>query len=372
MAVAGRKGVFDASSDPEAQAAARAAANVSFRHEIIQSPIRALDGSQAGDIHLHEVERRLDVLRPQPHAVRMGSSRVREAASTGALVVRAPELGTVAVTGRDRQSWLNGLVTSDLARLEPGVASYGLVLVKIGRIVSDAWILPAGERMLVGVPRERVGVLREHLEKYLMMEDAAHVDASDQVGWVFVHGPRAAELARTVGPLHGGHGGAVDTTGLGGGVLAAAIANVDALVEDLVARGAVEAGKDDWEALRVERYLPRFGVDFGEKNYPQEASLEKIAVSFNKGCYLGQEVVCRLEMRGHVIKKIVAVRLDGGEPPGSGAEVRSAEGKAVGTVSSAAAGDAGPLALAMIRIDFAEPGTKLEVGGRPAVVLGLR
>jgi folate-binding protein YgfZ len=302
----------------------------------------------------------------------MGSSRVREAASHGALVVRAPELGTVAVAGRDRQSWLNGLVTSDLARLEVGAASYGLVLVKVGRIVSDAWIVPAGERMLVGVPRERVAVLREHLERYLMMEDAAHADASDELGWVFVHGPRAAELAKVVGAAHGGYGGAVDTTGLGGGVLAVPVGKVDGLVRDLVERGAVEASQAEWEALRVERFLPRFGVDFGEKNYPQEASLEKVAVSFNKGCYLGQEVVCRLEMRGHVIKKIVPVRLEGGEPPGSGAEVRSAEGKAVGTVSSAVAGDEGPLALAMVRIDFAEPGTKLDVGGRPALVLGPR
>ena len=303
---------------------------------------------------------------------RMGSSPVLEAASQGALVVRAPELGTVAVTGRDRQSWLNGLVTSDLSRLESGVASYGLALVKVKRIVSDVWIVPAGERMLVGAPRVRIGVLREHLEKYLMMEDASHADASDEFAWMLLHGPMAAELARTVPAAHAGYGGAVDTTGLGGGVLVVPAANVDALVRDLVERGAVEGSQADWDALRVSRFLPRFGVDFGEKNYPQEASLEKIAVSFNKGCYLGQEVVCRLEMRGHVIKKIVPVRLEGGELPGSGAEVRSTEGKAVGTVSSAAAGDGGPLALAMVRIDFAEPGTKLDVAGRPAVVLGPR
>jgi folate-binding protein YgfZ len=302
----------------------------------------------------------------------MGSSRVTEAVSQGALVVRAPELGTVAVTGRDRQSWLNGLVTSDLAHLEAGAASYGLVLVKVGRIVSDVWILPAGERVLVGAPRERVGVLREHLERYLMMEDAAHADASDEFSWVFAHGPRAAELARTVAPAHAGFAGAGDATGLGGSVMAVPVGSADALVRDLVERGALEGSKGDWESLRVERYLPRFGVDYGEKNYPQEASLEKIAVSFNKGCYLGQEVVCRLEMRGHVIKKLVPVRLEGGDLPSAGAEVRSAEGKAVGTVSSAAAGDGGPLALAMIRIDFAGPGTKLDVGGRQAVVLGPR
>src|SRR5882757_9655185 len=116
-------------------------------------------------------------------------SRAREAASGGALIVRAPELGTIAVSGRDRQSWLNGLVTSDLNRLESGVASYGLVLVKVGRIVADAWIVSAGEKILAGVPRDRVGRLGEHLEKYLMMEDASHADATDEFAWVFPHGP---------------------------------------------------------------------------------------------------------------------------------------------------------------------------------------
>jgi len=151
-------------------------------------------------------------------------------------------------------------------------------------------------------------------------------------------------------------------------------AQVDALTNDLVGRGGdVALGTaGDWESLRVQRCLPRFGVDFGEKNYPQEASLEKIAVSFKKGCYLGQEVVCMLEMRGRVIKKLVPVKFDEGDLPGAGTEVRSVEGKPVGTLSSAAAADVGSLALAMVRIDFTEPGTKLDVGGREAVVLGSR
>jgi folate-binding protein YgfZ len=301
-------------------------------------------------------------------------TRVLDAASRGALVVRAPELGTIAVTGKDRQSWLNGLITSDLGRLEPGLGSYGLVLVKVGRIVSDAWIVPADERLLVGAPRDRIGALRDHLERYLMMEDAAHADASGEFAWVFVHGPRAAELVEIVPSAHAAFGGVVDATGLGGGVIAVPAAHENALVSDLLGRGddVVEASREEWEALRVTRFLPRFGVDFGEKNYPQEASLEKIAVSFNKGCYLGQEVVCRLEMRGHVVKKVVPVRLERAEPPGAGAEVKSLEGKSVGTVSSAAAAGDGALALAMVRIDFAEPGTKLDVAGREAVVLAPR
>src|SRR5260221_9648712 len=130
----------------------------------------------------------------RPHSVAMPST-ASQAASRGALIVRAPELGTIAVTGRDRQSWLNGLVTSDLSQLGPGVASYGLVLVKVGRIVADAWIVSAGDRILLGVPRERVGLVGDHLEKYLMMGDASPVDPTGEFGWVFAHGPLAAQLA---------------------------------------------------------------------------------------------------------------------------------------------------------------------------------
>ena len=104
---------------------------------------------------------------------------------------------------------------------------------------------------------------------------------------------------------------------------------VDDLLAELVKRGpAVElVSEEDWEALRVRRFEPRFGVDFADKNYPQEAALEKTAVSFNKGCLPRQEVVCRLEMRGHVIKKIVPVRLAGDDAPVAGTEVRSPKGR---------------------------------------------
>jgi hypothetical protein len=224
------------------------------------------------------------------------------------------------------------------------------------------------------VPRERVGALREHFERYLMMEDASHADASDEFAWALVHGPRAAELLSEVPALHGGFGGVFDVTGLGGGAVAAPPDRLDALLDDMKSRGGdIVLGSDaDWDELRIRRSLPRFGVDFGDKNYPQEASLEKIAVSFQKGCYLGQEVVCRLEMRGHVIKKIGPIRVQG-DPPAAGAEVRSVEGKVLGSISSTAHGDDhGALALAMVRLDFTEPGTKLDVGGREATVLAGR
>jgi folate-binding protein YgfZ len=296
---------------------------------------------------------------------------VEKAIRSSALFVKAPELGTIAVTGTDRQSWLNGLLTSDLSRLAPGRSSYGLVLVKVGRILSDAWLVHAGDRLLVGMPRERVALVREHLERYLVMEDAAHADVSDEHAWAFAFGPRAAELVTEGAAAHGGFGGALDVTGLGDGVMVLPRARMDEALADLAARApeSIVGSDDDREMVRVARFIPRFGVDFGDKTYPQEAALEKIAVSFQKGCYLGQEVVCRLEMRGHVIKKIVPLSVDGQSPPALGTEVRSSEGKVLGSVTSAIAGDDHALALAMIRVDFTEPGVKVDVAGRVGTVL---
>jgi folate-binding protein YgfZ len=299
------------------------------------------------------------------------SSDLASAVSAGrvTLVVRASDLGTISVAGADRQTWLNGLVTSDLSRLAPGRASYGLFLVKIGRILADAWIVQAGERLLVGLSRARVDLVREHLEKYLMMEDATHADASDEFAWLMAHGPQAADLAATVASRLGGFAGAAEVTGLGDAVLAVPTASVEAALDAMVRGGARLGSEDDRETLRIARGVPRFGRDFGDKTYPQEASLEKIAVSFQKGCYLGQEVVCRLEMRGHVIKKIVALRLDGPELPPVGAEVQSKDGKTVGTVTSAIARAGDVIALAMLRVDFTEPGFEVSVQGSPATVL---
>jgi folate-binding protein YgfZ len=127
-----------------------------------------------------------------------------------------------------------------------------------------------------------------------------------------------------------------------------------------------------WEALRLDRAVPEFGADFDATTYPQEAGLEKRAVSFSKGCYLGQEVVFMLEKRGHVKRRLVTLRVDGDLPP-RGAEVRGADGEVVGNVTSAArvptAG--GPLAMAMVKRALATAGAELIVAGAKATVVAL-
>src|SRR5262249_43973105 len=145
------------------------------------------------------------------------------------------------------------------------------------------------------------------------MEDVEMAPATDGFETWMLDGARAHEVlgaAREAGAL----GATFDRTGLGGGIVLAPpppAASVRAAMEGAVrAASGVVGDAAGWEALRLERGVPAFGVDFDEKTYPQEASLEKTAVSFDKGCYLGQEVVCMLEMRGHVKRKLVSIVLD--------------------------------------------------------------
>jgi folate-binding protein YgfZ len=294
------------------------------------------------------------------------------AASSAALVVPSADLATLVVTGADRRTWLNGLVTCDLAPRKDGEALYGLFTAQKGRVLSDAIFLLDGERILVAVPRLVLGELRASLDHYLIMEDAEATEGAFDVA--LLHGPRATEVLSAMQDA-GARGALLDTTGLGGAIVfvdsAARAAVVAARDVALAAAGGALGDEASWEALRIARRVPRFGVDFDAATYPQEAGLEKRAISFNKGCYLGQEVVCMLELRGHVKRKLVGLRLGGPSAPARGADVTDAGGESVGAVTSAAVvpGE-GVLALAMVKRAKAEPGAALRVGGTDAVVVG--
>jgi folate-binding protein YgfZ len=283
----------------------------------------------------------------------------------GVLAVLQRDLSTLVVTGKDRVSWLNGLLTCDLVKRAPDAAVYGLAVGRNGRVLADATVVfdDAGERVLVAVPSSVLEGLRGHLEHYLVMEDAEMGPRSDGFEAWALHGPRsgeALEAARRAGAL----GGTVDRTGLGGALVLAPVERATEVAAALASLATV-GDAAGWDALRLERAVPRFGVDFDDKTYPQEAALEKTAVSFDKGCYLGQEVVCMLQMRGHVKRKLAAVVLDATEAPAAGATVTDEAGAAVGEVTSAASSPTlgKAVALAMIKRVQAEPGKGVVVGG---------
>lgn len=289
------------------------------------------------------------------------------AARTSALALPGDGRTTLGVMGPDRLSWLNGLVTCDLNKLDGENARYGLYVARSGRVLADALIAADDGSVLVSIPRAAAASLKEHLEHYLVMEDVEFAERPDDVALWTVHGPRALEVLASA-RRSGAVGGGLDRTDLGGAVAfftGGRVAGARAVIEDAVAQvGGALGDPAGWEALRLERGVPEFGVDFGETTYPQEAGLEKIAVSFQKGCYLGQEVVCMLELRGHVKRRLASLVLEGGAPPPAGTAVTDDAGVQSGEITSASHSPTlgRPVALAMLKRAAAESGRHVTVG----------
>jgi folate-binding protein YgfZ len=298
------------------------------------------------------------------------------AAGEGALLHVRSDLGVFAVTGSDRLSWLNGLVTQDVGKLRDGEGAYGLAVGKTGKILAELWFVATAASALVILARDRLSSLRDHFDKHLVMEDAELGPPLDRAV-VFAHGPRARDLVQEARAL-GGDAAMVDWTGRGdAAVIVAPEGKLDPTIEALSARAGTLAlaTEQGWEALRIAWGLPRFGVDYDDHTLPQEASLEKLAVCFTKGCYLGQETVFMLEKRGHAKKKLVRLAVGGAGELGAGVEIvlpGEAGAPAVGTVTSAApAPDGTNFALGSVKYKHAVAGAELLAGGRPARVLGL-
>lgn len=285
------------------------------------------------------------------------------------LVVPSPDRSGILVSGKDRIAWLNGLVTCELAKLVPGEGAYGLLVEKKGRIQTDLFVVPNRDDATVAlaVPSALRGDILATLDHYLVMEDA-EVVTGDLV-FAVAHGPQAAQLA-SLAPFSG----TVDLLGRGGVVLGAPAADKEAFEARIAAEatrlGGVVADDATWNAVRIERGVPRFGVEVDATLYPQEASLEKLAVSFSKGCYLGQEVVYMLQERGHVKRKLVSLELDDGAVPSVGDAVTTPDGGAVGEIKSATLGPSSQkaVAIAMVKWAHARAGTELRIGDRTARV----
>lgn len=296
--------------------------------------------------------------------------RQTRAAREGVLLQPAPDLGTLVITGRDGRTWLNGLVTCDLAPLGPGQGAFGLSVAKSGKIQAELWIVITDGSVFVGVPRDRAAALRDALDRYLIMEDAEIQERSAEHAWLLAHGPRAGDLLEPARRA-GASAAAMDRTGLGGAAFVGPAAAMDTITTHLTAaageQGAI-ATPEGWAALSLEQGLGRFGVDFDDQNYPQEASLERLAVSFNKGCYLGQETVFMLEVRGHVKKKLVQLIVDGDQEIPVGAEITAPDGSMVGAVTSSGVRAQRAIALGYVKYRFIAPGTELRVAGRAARV----
>jgi hypothetical protein len=302
-------------------------------------------------------------------------SQASRAARRGALIVEESDRGTLVVTGPERYTWLNGLVTCDAAALSPGKGAWGLFLTKQGKVQSDVVVVAGEEALYLSVAADRAAQLFETLDRFLIMEDAELFERSNEQTWLSLHGPRAFELASAVVPATGGVLAAVDPTGLGGAAVVVPRAAAAATLQALLSAGGFDVARAepaDWAELRIERGVPVFGVDYTSEDNPHEASLDRKAVSWTKGCYLGQEVVCMQDMRGRVKRRLVTLSVEDGPVPEPGTPVSAGnEGVEVGQVTSAVASSrlGRPVVMARVLTKLPEPCGTYGVGGRAAELL---
>jgi folate-binding protein YgfZ len=248
-------------------------------------------------------------------------------------------------------------------------------------MLTDLHVLESGDMILLDVPANLVDETLQRLDQFLFSEDVQLASLETSLRSVWLHGPRAATCIEraTSGltklddwPLYRNARGTfngtpvvaarIDQLGVPGFVLFVGPADLDALTHALMDAGAVVAGVDAIEAARIENATPVFGIDMNTDTIPLEAGIESSAISFTKGCYVGQEIIIRVMHRGHgrVAKKLVTLRIEG-DPPAAGAQI-SADAKALGHITSSARSPrGGAIALGYVHRDYLAPGTQVMV-----------
>ncbi len=282
-------------------------------------------------------------------------------------VVDRSERGKLALTGSDAKDFLQGQVTNDILGLQPGRGCYAAFLTHKGKMLGDLRVFDLADELLLDCERVALQELFNMINRYKLGRDVELHKRTVQMGLLSVIGPDAPRLAGD-----SEHDNA--RVELGGVQVVAVTTDVGTdlffAAEDRDAvRGALEFEDGDEaqaEVVRVEHGRPRYGVDLDDSVIPQEAGLNERAVSFTKGCYVGQETVARLHYRGKPNRRLLGLRL--AEPVEPGTELKLGE-KVVGKLGSVVVSpEHGPIGLALVRRE-ANPGDTVAVDGSSALIV---
>jgi folate-binding protein YgfZ len=277
------------------------------------------------------------------------------------------ERGKLIVRGGEAAEYLQGQLTNDVEALAPGEGLYAALLDRKGHMQADMRVLRTSEdEFWIDTEAAALEPARRHLEMYKIGRDAAVADVTAERAILSLIGPRSVEIAGTAAlPEHASAAARIDgieclaVGGADGIDLIAKAADAASLHEALLAAGAAEIGAEAAEVARIEAGVPRFGAEMSAETMPAEAGIVERAVSFTKGCYIGQEPVARLHYKGRPNRRLRGLELSAPAEPG--AALRLGE-KEVGRIGSACVSPArGPIALAIVRRE-AEPGAELAVG----------
>jgi tRNA-modifying protein YgfZ len=275
--------------------------------------------------------------------------------------------GLVAVWGKEAVQFLNGMITNDVAKLEDGAQMMAAFPNAQGRLLALVRVLRRGDRFLFEtdeVTREKV---YNNLFRFTFAGDFFVEDMSQGYGYFEIFGRVAVKAD---------DGFAFDSrAGRGQFVPVEEAAGFES---ELRGTGAIGLSEDLYELLRIENGVPKYGVDMDESTVVLETGLDE-AVSFTKGCYIGQEIIARIHFRGHVAKRLTGLILDTAEVPLASEivpgtqEITTPDGKNAGRITSLvmSPGTGKLIALALVRYDYLAEGTRLMVGETGAEVKNL-
>ena len=286
-----------------------------------------------------------------------------ELVTESAGVVDRSDRAKFLVRGGEAVDFLQGQVSNDVEALEPGTGCYATVLSHKGKLRTDLRILRGDDWLFLDTEAIGHAVLEHMLRTYSLGRDVQYEDVTESRSLLSVIGPAARERLDAAPP-------AEENSFVTGehGIYVATLLGVDVIGEPGAALGIDTVSDEAAECVRIEAGRPRLGYDMDAETMPQEAGINERAVSFTKGCYVGQETVARLHYRGKPNRHLRGLRLS--DPAERGTEILLGE-KVVGRLGSTCVSPRlGPIALALVRRE-AEPGATVQVGGAPAEVVGL-
>ncbi len=293
----------------------------------------------------------------------------------------------ISLTGGDRVRWLNGMVTNNVRDLAPGQGVYAFLLNPQGHILGDLYAYNRGESIVVDTDRGQLEKILATFDHYIIMDDVEVKDLSAEITALGIGGPKAHEILANAGfaiPAMR----ALQIESMSWNVLDCMLvrtddaqhpayeiwlapADVRRLWEALVAAGATPVGSDALELQRIVTGVPRYGVDIRERDLPQETEQAR-SLNFNKGCYVGQEIVERIRSRGAVHRKFTGFVVDAPVEPGSKVVAGEKEIGEITSVTRVRLANADRIvALGYIRREVGTLGREVMIGAAKAVVAAL-
>lgn len=277
-------------------------------------------------------------------------NEARHAATTKVAFFDLSDRTQIEVTGSDRARFLHSFTSNDIKRLKPGEGCETFLTNLKGKVVAHVFVFcHENSFWLDGTPGQ-LDTITAHLRKFVLIDDVQFHPRNAERGELYVSGPLAAQLLQLDSALSvGGHiqretenrtidFRRVDLLGVPGFLLSISANQIDEVKQGLEAVGVVEGSRELFEVLRIDAGYPQFGQDITEDHLAQEVARTNQCISFNKGCYLGQETIARLDALGHTNRELRRLRFETSVVPQSGTTVFDSTGETeLGTVSSAAA-----------------------------------